>query len=179
MRSSGAAATCVPVQFDDGDWEAAVFFQVGGPESKLDRKLLRRADKPFHVSLETDVIEHAHAAVIMLRFEMYTTMEDPLIGEVLFAPGQYTSHFDTLTYLSKQERLAWFFGDAAFEVLHTQTSILGAQEHQEFQNVIDKSTKHDALVRMTAQYDANRALSDIASQYENRQAVKFTTEKAN
>jgi len=179
MRASGAAATCVPVQFDDGDWEAAVFFQVSGPESKLDRRLLRRTDKPFPVSLETDVIEHSHAAVTMLRFGVYTTMEDPLIGEVLFAPGQYTSNFDTLTYLTRQSRLAWFFGDEAYAVLHTQTSSLGAQEHQEFQNVIDASTKHDALVRMTAQYDANRALSEIASQYENRQAVRIKTERAN
>lgn len=179
MRSSGAAATCVPVQFDEGDWEAAVFFQVGGPESKLDRRLLRQTDKPFPVSLETDVIEHSHAAVTMLRFEVYTTMDDPLIGEVLFAPGHYTTHFDTLTYLAKQSRLTWFFGDAAYDVLHTQTSNLGAQEHQEFKNMIDVSTKHDALVRMTAQYDANHALSEIASQYENRDAVNMKPEKIN
>lgn len=179
MRSSGATVTCVPVQFDDGDWEAAVFFQVGGPESKLDRRLLRRTDKPFPVGLETDVIEHSHAAITMLRFEVYTTMEDPLVGEVLFAPGEYTSHFDTLTYLTRQPRLAWFFGDEAFEVLHTQTSSLGAQEHREFQELLDLSTKHDAMVRMTARYDANHALSEIANQYENRNAVKMKPEKVN
>ncbi len=179
MRALGAAATCVPVQFDGGDWEAAVFFQVGGPECKGDRKLLRRADKPFPVGLETDVIEHSYATIVMLRFQVYTTMEDPLAGEVLLAPGEYTSHFDTLTRLTKQQRLSWFFGDEAFEVLHTQTSSLGAQEHQEFQKLLDKTTKHDALVRMTARYDANHALSEITSRYENRNAVKIKAEKVN
>ena len=30
MRQSGAMTTCLPVQIDTGQWETAVFFEVGG-----------------------------------------------------------------------------------------------------------------------------------------------------
>jgi len=168
MRSSGAAATCVPVQFGRAEWEAAVFFHIAGPESKLDRRQLRRTDGPVPIGLSVDVIEHANAAVGVLGLEVHATLHDPLVGEVLLTPGGYESHFDTLRCLSTQPLLHWFFGDQDFRVIHDQGNRLGDAEHREFAEAIERITRHDAVVRLTGRYDASLALADVASHYEVR-----------
>ena len=86
--------TCVPVQVDGGVWETAVFFEVGGKECKEDRRILRRATRPFPVSLEAETINHASACVVMLRFEVMTREDSPLAGEVLLTPALYQLLFE-------------------------------------------------------------------------------------
>lgn len=178
MDRSGSAATCLPVELDSGQsdgspqWESAIFFQIAGPESKEDRRRLRKSEKPVAVGVETDLISHEKAGVVVLRLEVYTREDDPLVGEVLFAPGEHQPHFETLELLTRQPRLVWFFGDQSYHVLKKQQFSMSSDEHQAFQEILNDTVRHDALLRMTTGYDANAALSDIVSRYEMRQATE-------
>ena len=42
MRNRDIAATCIPVRFDDGEWETVFFPHVAGPESRHDGRFLKR-----------------------------------------------------------------------------------------------------------------------------------------
>ena len=166
MDYTGSAVTCLPVKIDSGDWESAIFFQVGGSESKVDRRALSRVENSVPVAIETDIIKHGSASVIVIRLEVYTQLTDPLAGEVLLTPGETDSHFETVRLLSNQPLLRWFFGDAAYWIIHSQQNALGATEHAAFQHVMDESTQHDAMIRMTGKYDVQAALTEIVSHYE-------------
>ncbi len=168
MDTSGASVTCVPVRLDGGDWESAVFFQIGGSQSKEDRRILRRSTKPVPLEIETDIIEHESATVIMLRFEALTVPEDPLAGEVLLTPGASPRQFEVLKLLTRQNRLCWFFSDASYWVLHAQQHDLGKAHHDTFDELLRQAVQKDAVIRMTAGYDAGAALSFVASHYELR-----------
>jgi len=188
MQRSGAAATCLAVSLEDSaaqtakgtsveptdtqKWESAIFFQVGGPESKDDRRQLRISQKPVSVGIETDLINHAKAGVVVLRLEVYTKPENPLVGEVLFVPGEHKSHFEALDLLSRQRRLCWFFGDESFHILKTQQFLMSEEEHSAFSDVLSETLRHDALLRMTTGYDANAALKEVVSRYEMRAAAE-------
>ena len=172
MDYTGASVTCLPVSFGADNWEAAVFFSIGGSECKQDRRSLSRLEGAvIPVAIETDVIEHNSAAVVVVRLEAYTCGdEDPLVGEVLLTPGDKSSHFETLKLLSNQPVLRWFFADAAYWIIHRQQNQLRTTEHTIFQDVLDQSTQHDALIRMTGKYDVQAALSEVVSHYEFRVA---------
>ena len=171
MVATGAAATCVPVKFDDGNWETAVFFQLAGAECKQDRRVLTTAEHPVKIGIEADLIEHNHGSVVMLRFEAYTVADDPLIGEVLLTIGEYTSQFETLKLLTHQPRLSWFFGDQQYWVIHSQQHALPVEQHLAFDEILRDALKHDALVRMSSHYDARSALAEVVSHYELRAGV--------
>lgn len=171
MSASGAAVTCVPVQLDSASWETAVFFQLLGPESKEDRRVLREAKSPLRIGIETDLVTHEHAAVVLLRLEVYTSKDNPLVGEVLIPPGEDKAYFDTLSLLAQQQRLCWFFGDEAFWLIYSQQSRLEDEHRAEFDDLLRDATKHDALIRCTGRYDLRAALSDIVSRYELRSNV--------
>ena len=168
MDYTGSAVTCLPVQFDSGDWESSIFFQIGGSESKLDRRILSRTDNAVPVAVETDVIEHANAAVVVIRLEVYTREDNPLIGEVLLTPGQTESHFETLKLLCTQNLLRWFFSDSAYWIIHYQQNSLGAAENAQFKETLDSATAHDSLIRITGKYDVEAALNHVLSHYEFR-----------
>ena len=170
MDYTGSSVTCLPVQFDGGDWESAVFFQVAGSESKEDRRVLAKTDAALAVSVESELIQHSNASIIVIRLEVYTKEASPLIGEVLLCPGEKESHFETMKLLSEQPTLRWFFSDAAYWIIHTQQNRLGPTEHATFQEVLDEAVNHDAMVRMTGKYDANNALTEVLSHYEFRAA---------
>lgn len=165
MTATGAATTCMPVKLDSDSWETAVFFQMAGPECKEDRRVLRMAEGPLPVGIETDLVKHDSAAVAVLRFEVYTSENDPLVGEVLITPGEGESHFETLKLLSTQQRLCWFFADETFWQIHAQQITLSEEHRAEFDDLLRDATKHDALIRCTARYDARAALSSIAERY--------------
>ncbi len=165
MAVSGSSVTCLPVQFDGGDWESSIFFAAGGSECKEDRRILNKLDGTISVAIDADVIEHNNAAVVVLRLEAFTRELDPLTGEVLLTPGEIESHFQTMKLLSKQPYLKWFFSDAAYYVIHSQQNPLGKVEHESFQEVLDKAVRHDALTRMTGQYDVGSAMNEVLSNY--------------
>jgi len=171
MRSGGASATCVPVRIDGDAWESALFVQVAGPECKADRRVLSRAERPLPVGIEADLIENEHAAVVVLRFEVFTVPENPLASEILLTPGDAGTHFEALKLLTRQPRLCWFFGDQDCQVLHSQQHALSAQQHASFDDLLRDAVRHDSLIRCTARYDARAALAHVAEHYELREGV--------
>ncbi len=160
--------TCVPVQFDQGNWETAVFFEVGGKHCSDDRKILRKTCSPLPVSIEADLINHANASVVTLRFEVMTRHDNPLVGEVLLAPGIGDTQFDTLKNLSSQHNMRWYFGDGTYNVIHSQQTTLCEHERQGYESILQDAVRHDAVVRLTGRYDAKRAFSEIVSHYAYR-----------
>jgi len=174
MEASGATTTCLAVQIDSGAWETAIFFQVGGPESKMDRRVLARTTKPIPASIEADLIEHEMATVVLLRLEVQTVVGDPLVGEILVAPGRTESQFEALKCLTRQQRLLWFFGDRAYWIIHSQQNRWGESERAGFKQLLADATHHDALIRVTGRYDANAALQSIVANYELREGAMRT-----
>ena len=168
MQSSGAAATCVPVQLDGKQWETAFFFHVAGPECKEDRRLMRKAGAPLRVGLETDVIETEFGAIVVFRPEVYTRENDPLACEILLAPGEGGTHFEALKLLGTQTRICWFFGDQAYWLVHSQQLPLDDEQRSGFDDLLRDALKHDTMVRMTGRYDSQAALGEIVRHYELR-----------
>ena len=70
MRNSGAMTTCVPVQFDNGVWETAVFFEVGGKECKDDRRTLRKLNSTLPISVEADIINHTKTGLVLNVYQL-------------------------------------------------------------------------------------------------------------
>jgi hypothetical protein len=171
MQASGAMATCVPVRLDGPGWEAAFFFQVAGPESKEDRRLMRRGTGAFAIGLETDLVETEHGTVVVLRPELHTRPEDPLTLEILMTPGDGGVHHEALRLLGAQPSLTWLFADAAGWVLHAQSHPLGPEQHAGFRELLEGALRHDTLVRLTGRYDAAAALADVVRHYELRAAT--------
>ena len=168
MRQSGAMTTCVPLEFDQGGWQSTVFFELGGKECKEDRRLLRKTTSPLAIGIEADIIEHTNAAVVMLRFEVMTTRENPLVGEVLLAPGMGDVQFETLKYLSNQPSLKFYFGDSTYHTIHSQQIALNSSANQGYGELLDEAVSHDALIRLTGKYDAMLALREVVDHYETR-----------
>ena len=165
MVASGAAATCIPVELDGGAPEAAFFISLAGPESKADRRVLRKWRGPLSLGLDSDVIETVHGAVVVLRPEVHTGPFDPFACEILVTPGEGGTHFEALDLLSRQPRLTWFFGDRDFGIIRTQQHPLDDEQRGEFAELLRKALRHDAMTRMTARYDGRAALSEVASHY--------------
>ena len=168
MQQSGALTTCVPVEFSDGRLESTVFFELSGDECEFDRQILKKTRSPLGIKLEAELIEHARASVVMLRFEILTHADDPLAGEVLLVPGLGNVQFDTLKYLGSQQYLKFYFSDDEHNVIHSQQLVLSDQERQGYAQILEEVISHDALIRLTGKYDAMAALSEIVDHYELR-----------
>ncbi len=168
LVTTGSAITCLPVQMDGADWESAIFFQLRGPECEADTRRLRSA-RTVPVALDTEVIEHEHAALAVLRFELYPDTPVALAGEILLVPGANKTHFETLELLTRQPRLGCFVADDGFRVILSQFVQLGDAEHEEFRDMLDKCTRHDAVVRLTGRYDADAAFAAVTSHYALRE----------
>ncbi len=171
MKGAGAAVTCMPVRLDGAEWETAFFFHLAGPESKADRRVLSHSRAPLTVGIETDLIAHESAAVVVLRLEVFTLPDDPLAGEILLTPGGSTSHFESLQTLTRQSRLSWFFADADFRVLHSQQHALADAQRAGFDELLRDAVSHDALIRVTGRYDHQAALAAVVANYELRASV--------
>ncbi len=172
MQASGAAATCVAVQLDGEDWEAALFFQLAGAECKADRRAIKQSRGPLPVGMESDLLETDNGAVVVLRPELHTRPGDPFVCEILLTPGDGGAHFEALKLLSRQPRLCWFFGDQSHWMLHSQQHPLEAAQHQDFDALLRDALKHDTMVRMSKRYDARAALGEIVKRYELRAATR-------
>ena len=118
--------------------------------------------------MEADVINHAAASVVMLRFEVQTREESPLVGEVLLTPGLGDVQFETLRNLTEQRQLRWYFGDSAYQVIHSQQTALYDHERKGFEDLLQEAVGHDALVRLTGKYNAHSAIDEVVSHYQLR-----------
>ena len=168
MREKDIAATCIPVQYDDRQWESAFFFHVSGPESKQDRRILKK-QKITPAVLMAELMTHASAAVVMLRVEVGTIMDDPLVFEILLTPGHVTMHYECLKLLARQERIRYFFSDSDYRILQEQEQEISDAQHQNFETLARESFAHDTMIRMAGKYDALAALSEIVARYQVRQ----------
>ena len=138
MARSGAMATCVPVSLDGGGFEAAFFLQVAGPESKEDRRIMRRSQGPFAMGLETDVVTTDHGAVVVIRPELHTRAEDPLVMEILLTPGDGGAHHEALSLLSRQPRLthnSFVRSTADHQIFHGEFSTTGTYCRRHWRHV--------------------------------------------
>jgi hypothetical protein len=172
MHASGAAATCVAVQLDGDDWEAALFFQLAGAECKADRRAVKNARGPLAVGMDTDLIETDSGAVVLLRPAIYTQPDDPFTCEILLTPGDGGAHFEALKLLCRQPRLTWILGDQTHWILHSQQHALDAAQHQGFDELLRDALRHDTMVRMSNRYDAQAALAEIVKHYELRAGTR-------
>lgn len=170
MQSSGAAATCVAVRLDGGEWEAALFFQLAGSECKADRRAVKNARGPLAVGMETDLIETDSGAVVLLRPFIYTQPDDPFTCEILLTPGDGGAHFEALKLLTEQPRLSWFLGDQTHWVLHSQQHPLDTAQHEGFEAMLKDALRHDTMVRVSNRYDPQAALTEVVRHYELRAA---------
>jgi len=181
MSAGGATVTCLPVQIDttavqpsaaqpagSTDWQSAIFFRLGGSESKKDIAILSDGPGPFGLGIETDIIEHENASVVMLRVQVFAQSDDPLIGEVLLTPGGAETHYEILGLLSRQAQLFWFFSDAKYRVIYQQAQPLDQAWRDEFLALRDESFKRDSLIRLTGKYNAHAAFADVISRYSLR-----------
>lgn len=167
MREKDIAATCIPVQFAKNTWESAFFFHVAGPESKQDRRILKR-DKITPTVLMTELMTHANASVVLIRSEIQTIINDPLVFEILLIPGEVSMHYECLKFLSQQDRIRYFFSDSDFRVLQEQEQEISSVQHEKFENLAREAFAHDSVIRMTGQYNAQIALSEVVAHYQLR-----------
>ncbi len=166
MSAGGSTVTCLPVKLDEDDsWQSAVFFRLGGHESQADINLLSHQQSALSVGIETDLIEHANATVVMLRLQLFTRPDDPLVGEVLITPGGAETHYEILTLLSAQQTLTWFLSDQEFQIIHQQRQPLSDDWRQEFLDLRDEAFKRDTLLRLSGNYSAQTAFAEVVSHY--------------
>ncbi len=168
MSAGGSTVTCLPVQLDDtgeSGWQSAFFFRLGGRESVDDIRILKDAVEPFSVGLETDLIEHASATVVLLRLQVFTHQDDPLVGEVLLTPGGAETHYEVLGLLGEQDSLTWFFSDQHYHVIHQQRQPLSQPWRHEFLALRSEAFKRDAIIRLAGKYNAQAAFAEVVSHY--------------
>lgn len=168
MRSSGSDATCVPVRLGGGDWEAALFLRVSGPECKQDRRLLRSAVTPLPIELAPTLMAHSAAAIVSIELSVATVPDDPLKYEVLLIPGREDTHYQAIKLLARQERICWFFGDNDYRVIQAQELEIEPVQHELFESIARDAFAHDSLLRISNQYDSDAALSEIVDHYSPR-----------
>lgn len=169
MRATGSAATCVPVKIGGtGEWEAALFVHVAGPECKQDRRSLKIAREPTPVAMEPSLLAHSSAAIVSVELTIATTPDDPLKYEILLMPGREETHYQALKLLAQQERICWFFGDADYRVIQAQEQEIEAAQHELFELIARDAFAHDSLLRFSNQYDSDKALEEIVSHYSPR-----------
>lgn len=172
MRVTGSAATCVPVQLGGrGEWEAALFVHVSGPECKQDRRVLKSAREPTPVELEPRLMAHSAAAIVSIELTIGTVPDDALKYEILLVPGREETHYQAIKLLAGQERICWFFGDNDFRVIQAQERDIEASQHDLFESIAREAFAHDSLLRISNQYDSDKALSEVVSHYTPRTGI--------
>lgn len=167
MREKDIAATCIPVQFDDEQWQAAFFFHVAGPESKQDRRILKK-NKVTPAILMVELMSHAKASIIMMRVEIQTVIDDPLVFEILLVPGEVSTHHECLKLLARQTHIRYFFADSDYRVLQEQQQTISNVQHEQFETLAREAFARDSLMRIAGNYDAQAALSEVVAHYHIR-----------
>lgn len=166
MRATGSAATCVPVKLGGSDdWEAALFIHVAGPECKQDRRSLKTRNTPVPVQIEPRLMAHGSAAVVSMELSVETVPDDPLKYEILLIPGREETHYQGIKLLARQQRVCWFFGDNDYRVIQAQEQEIEDEQHEAFESIARDAFAHDSLLRISSQYDSDKALSEIVSHY--------------
>lgn len=169
MRRADSAATCVPIKLGgSGQWEAALFVHVAGPECERDRRLLAEATAPIALGIEARLMAHQAAAIVSFELSVATVPDDPLNYEILLIPGREQTHYRAIKLLAGQQRVCWFFGDDAYRVIQAQELAVESAQHELFEAIARDAFAHDSLLRISNQYDSDKALKEIISHYTPR-----------
>ncbi len=157
LHEAGITATCMPIQIDDGDWQAA-FFYVLAPDAAClkNGKLL---GGPFTVGLDADLHEHDNGTMIEIGLEVITPIE-PCNGIMLFLTGHTSTHFDALKLLSKQQEIPLFIGDQYCSTLWQQLVPVNDTFRAGITGLINEAVTRDAVIRMTDRYDPDAVFAD-------------------
>jgi hypothetical protein len=165
MREAGAAATCAAMQLDDGPVQVALFLNMGLARVQGERKLLQRWNRALALGMETDVVNTSSGAVVVLRPQIRLGEGETLAFAILLTPGVGKTDSKSLKLLESQARLSWFFGDADFNVMRSQSHPLQPDQHAEFKRLRRNAFEHDASMHMTARYDAIAAHAKALQHY--------------
>lgn len=156
LHDSGVTVTCLPVQLDDGDWQAAFFYVVPLGSPALEPGALDSG--PYAVQFEGDLFEHEKGTVLELDIEIRVPGE-PLGGTLLFLTGHASAHFDALKLLGTQADVPLFIGDPYCRVISQQRVPLSDAHRSGFASLVDEAVRLDAVIRMSGHYDAEAAFT--------------------
>lgn len=157
LHEASITATCMPIQLDGGDWQAAFFYVLSPDAACLSGGKLRGG--PFAVSMDADLHEHDNGTMIEIGIEIVTPIE-PCNGIMLFLTGHTSTHFDALTLLSEQAEIPLFIGDQYCNTLWQQRVPLNEAFRLGMMALINEAVTRDAVIRMTDRYDPDAVFAD-------------------
>lgn len=160
LHNAQVTVSCVPIQIDDGQWQAAVFFVLDSNAPCLTNGQLPGG--PFAVEIDADLHEHEKGTVIELGIDIATPVEN-CRGILLFLTGHSPSHFESIRLLSEQTELSLFIGNEYCTVLHRQRFPLSDAMRRGIRQLLDEAVGRDAIIRMTGQYDPDLVFADTVA----------------
>jgi len=160
MHHAATTVTCLPVQLDDAEWRAAIFYVLPEAIEEEQARTLFPAGQLVSVGLDADLKEPSSATAIVLGVEIQLAAKQ-LRGEIVFLTGHLDSHFETVEMLSQQSTIDLFIGDKFCTLLHQQTIPLADEHRQVFTELLKEAASRDALIRFRGQYDPDAAFAEI------------------
>ena len=160
LHTAGVTVSCVPVQFDHRQWQAAVFFVLAADAPCLGKS--RLPPGPFAVELDADLHEHSKGTVVEIGIDIATPVEH-CRGTMLFITGHSKTHFETLSLLVEQAELPVFLGDEYCNVLYRQRVPLNDSVRAGLKQLLDEAVGRDAVIRMTGHYEPEAAFEDVVA----------------
>lgn len=162
LHEGGVTVTCLPVQVDEANWQAAIFYVVPTDSPMLDEE--RRPAGPYAVQFEADLFEHENGTVFELGIDILVP-ESPLAGSLLFLTGHASGHFEALQLLTTQQDVPLFIGDPYCEVITQQRVPLSDVHRTGLRALVDEAVRRDAVVRLSGHYDADAAFAAAAQRH--------------
>jgi len=157
LHEADITATCMPIQIDQGEWQAAFFYVLAPDAPCLSGG--RLLGGPFTVALDADLHEHENGTMIEIGFEIITPIE-PSLGVMLFLTGHTSTHFDALNLLSEQKEIPLFIGDQYCSILSQQRVPVNDTFRSGISGLINEAVSRDAVIRMTDRYDPDAVFAD-------------------
>ncbi len=157
LHETQLTLSCIPVQIDHQNWQAALFYVLAPDAPCLGKGKLMGG--PFAVGIEADTVEHENATLVEIGIDISVPVE-PLRGTLLFLTGHSTPHHTALKLLTQQEDLPLFLGDEHCNLLFQQRIPLSEAHRDGFKELLDEAISRDAVIRMTGRYDPDAAFAD-------------------
>ena len=158
LHNANITLSCVPVQLDNGEWQAAIFFVLPADAPCL--KTGKLLGGPYTVELDADLHEHETGTLIEVGLEIVTPIE-PSRGTMLFITGHSPSHFESIKLISQQDQLPLFIGDEYCRVLYKQNIPVSKAMQNGFKQLLDEAVARDAVIRLTGHYDPDLVFTDV------------------
>lgn len=161
MHHANVTVSCMPVQIENNEWQAAVFYVLPANAPCLGKG--RLAPGPFAVEIDADLHEHTNGSLIEIGIDIATPVERSK-GLLFFITGHSPAHFETVKLLSTQADIPLFIGDEYCNVLHKQRIVLNNAMRAGFKQLLDEALGRDAVIRMTGHYDPDVVFKDIVNE---------------